>query len=167
MDHNFPFVPPLNFELVAKGGIYRSGHPNERNFSFLRSLKLKSIMYLGLEDLRPNMSGFCEEEGIQVFHIRLQLNKEPFDEMDEDEVAAALSLILDKRNLPMLVHCNKGKYRVGCIVGCLRKFQGWMQSAIFDEYSRLAGVKVADQEFIEVFDTSKIKVDPAYMLELT
>lgn len=77
---SMPFVPPLNFALVAHGGIYRSGHPNERNFSFLQSLRLKSVMYLGMEDYRKNMKGFCEAQGIQVFHFRLKVAKEPFDE---------------------------------------------------------------------------------------
>lgn len=36
-------VPPLNFDMVA-GGVYRSGHPNERNYGFMRRLGLKSIM---------------------------------------------------------------------------------------------------------------------------
>ena len=36
-------VPPLNFDMVA-AGVYRSGHPNERNFEFMRRLGLRSIM---------------------------------------------------------------------------------------------------------------------------
>lgn len=39
----FPLVPPLNFAMVAPG-VYRSGHPNKQNFSFLRKLGLKTIM---------------------------------------------------------------------------------------------------------------------------
>jgi tyrosine-protein phosphatase SIW14 len=39
----FPLVPPLNFAMVATG-VYRSGHPNKQNFSFLRKLGLKTIM---------------------------------------------------------------------------------------------------------------------------
>jgi hypothetical protein len=38
------FVPPLNFSIVAKG-VYRSGYPNKKNHSFLKKLKLKSILY--------------------------------------------------------------------------------------------------------------------------
>ena len=79
---SMPFVPPLNFALVARGGIYRSGHPNERNFSFLQNLRLKSVMYLGMEDYRKNMKDFCEAQGIQVFHFRLKVAKEPFDESE-------------------------------------------------------------------------------------
>ncbi|CAN0338469.1 unnamed protein product, partial [Scytosiphon promiscuus] len=34
----------------------------------------------------------------------------------------------------MLVHCNKGKHRTGCLIGCFRRTQGWAVSSIFEEY---------------------------------
>jgi tyrosine-protein phosphatase SIW14 len=37
------FVPPLNFAMVDNG-IFRSGFPEPVSFSFLQSLRLKSIM---------------------------------------------------------------------------------------------------------------------------
>jgi Tyrosine phosphatase family len=37
--------PPTNFAMVEEG-IYRSGFPEEANFSFLRTLKLRSIMFV-------------------------------------------------------------------------------------------------------------------------
>ena len=36
-------------------------------------------------------------------------NKEPFDNIPESIICAALVQILDKRNHPILIHCNKGK----------------------------------------------------------
>jgi tyrosine-protein phosphatase SIW14 len=67
-----------------------------------------------------------------------------------------LDAMMNKANHPVLVHCLKGKvslslnpqHRVGCLVGCLRKYQGWSLSSIFDEYRRFSGVKlrIADQE---------------------
>lgn len=36
-------VPPINFALVAPG-VYRSGHPNRRNFGFLARLGLKTVV---------------------------------------------------------------------------------------------------------------------------
>lgn len=36
-------VPPINFALVAPG-LYRSGHPNRRNFDFLARLGLKTVV---------------------------------------------------------------------------------------------------------------------------
>ncbi|KOS13727.1 protein tyrosine phosphatase [Malassezia pachydermatis] len=154
-------VPPLNFDMVAPG-VYRSGHPNERNFSFLKRLNLKSIMYLASDDYRDNMVQWARREGIQVFHHRVAMNKEPFAEMDETEVASALAHLLDVRNLPVLVHCNKGKYRVGCLVGCVRRLQGWSHISILEEYARFAGDKIADEEFIEMFDLSRVQLDAAH-----
>ncbi len=150
-------VPPLNFSMVSRG-IYRSGHPNERNFEFLRRLNLKSVMYLGTEDYRSNMTSWTASQGIQTFHLRLAINKEPTAEMDEADVVRALQLILQPANWPMLIHCNKGKYRVGCIVGLLRRLQGWSHTSIFEEYTRFAGTKISDLEFIEVFDLAKVSL---------
>ncbi|PWY98367.1 hypothetical protein BCV70DRAFT_202145 [Testicularia cyperi] len=152
-------VPPLNFNMVSRG-IYRSGHPNERNFEFMRRLNLKSIMYLGNEDYRSNVVGWARGEGISIFHFRLAINKEPMAEMDGTDVTAALNVILNRANSPILIHCNKGKYRVGCLVGLLRRLQGWSHTSIFEEYSRFAGTKISDLEFIEVFDLSRVSIAP-------
>ena len=76
----------------------------------------------------------------------------------------ALSQVLDVRNHPILIHCNKGKHRTGALVGCLRKLQGWSLTSIFDEYNRFAGTKgrVMDQQFIELFDPN-VKYDPRHV----
>jgi hypothetical protein len=64
-------VPPINFSLVAPG-IYRSGHPNKKNLSFLRRLKLKSVMYLeGTDEYRKDSREFVEREGIELFRYDL------------------------------------------------------------------------------------------------
>jgi tyrosine-protein phosphatase SIW14 len=77
-------------------------------------------------------------------------------ETNEEETANALIQLLDVRNHPsnslslmkVLIHCNKGKHRIGCLVGCLRKLERWSLTSIFDEYRRFAGnnVRIADQE---------------------
>ena len=55
------------------------------------------------------------------------------------------------------------QHRAGCLVGCLRKLQHWSLMSIFDEYQRFAGktVRIADQQFIELFDHA-IPYDPAH-----
>ena len=37
--------PPINFAMVEEG-IYRSGFPKATNFRFLKTLKLRSIMFV-------------------------------------------------------------------------------------------------------------------------
>ena len=53
-----------------------------------------------------------------------------------------------------IIHCNQGKHRTGCLVGCLRKAQRWSLVAILDEYRLSAGRKarIVDQQFIERID---------------
>ncbi|KNC97528.1 uncharacterized protein SPPG_07004 [Spizellomyces punctatus DAOM BR117] len=151
-DSHKSVVPPLNFAMVAPG-VYRSGYPNKKNFPFLKKLRLKSIMYLCEDEYSEDTLAFLGEYGIKIFHVRISGNKEPFGEIDQAEIAGALVEVLDTRNHPMLIHCNKGAHRVGCMVGCLRKLQNWSMTSIFDEYRRFAGTKIriADQEFIEVY----------------
>ncbi|KAL2919628.1 tyrosine-protein phosphatase siw14 [Polyrhizophydium stewartii] len=155
-------VPPLNFAMVEPG-VYRSGYPNKKNFPFLKKLGLKSVMYICEDDYTDENLRFWDETGVRVFHVRVAGNKEPFGEIDEADIADALSKVLSVDNQPILLHCNKGKHRVGCLVGCLRKLQRWSLAAIFDEYRRFSGSKmhIADQEFIEVFDAPPPQPAPA------
>ncbi|OZJ01751.1 hypothetical protein BZG36_05244 [Bifiguratus adelaidae] len=148
---------------MVESGVYRSGHPNVQNLPFLRRLKLKTIMYLAMEDPTAEMSHFVEVSGIQLLHYRMEGNKEPFIEISTSDVQHALTTLLDQRNHPVLIHCLKGKHRVGCLVGCLRKMQQWSMTSVFDEYRRFADTKgLADQEFIETFDIGTVECNPQY-----
>ncbi|CAM6090848.1 unnamed protein product [Calypogeia fissa] len=151
-------IPPLNFVMVDQG-VYRSGYPNSKNLSFLQKLKLRSVIYLCPEPYPQANVEFLEKNSIQLFHFGIEGNKEPFVDIPEDVIHDALKILLDSKNHPILIHCNKGKHRTGCLVGCLRKVQNWSLTSIFDEYRRFAGTKVRmlDQQFIELFDISCFK----------
>ncbi|CAG8521521.1 3559_t:CDS:2 [Diversispora eburnea] len=86
-------VPPLNFAMVAPG-VYRSGHPNRQNFPFLKKLGLKSLIYLSPDDIREELDQFVKEQKIQIFHYRIDGNKEPFMEIEEKEISSALVKVL-------------------------------------------------------------------------
>lgn len=105
-------------------------------------------MYICENDYSNENLDFLKNEQIEIFHYKLVGNKEPFVVLDHDQIADALQKVLDPSNHPILVHCNKGKHRVGCLVGILRKYQKWSMASIFDEYRRFAGQKlcIADQE---------------------
>eukprot|EP00127_Corallochytrium_limacisporum_P005299 Clim_evm30s202 gene=Clim_evmTU30s202 len=147
------FVPPINFAMVAPG-VYRSGFPNPRNLSFLRVLHLRTVVNIGTDSYSENLMSFFDERGITVLEFPLKGNKEPFTEIDGATMAMSLRVVLDQRNHPVLVHCTKGKHRVGCFCGIIRKLQRWSLVSIFDEYRRLAGQKtrLLDQQFIELYD---------------
>ncbi|KAK8629871.1 hypothetical protein V6N13_078692 [Hibiscus sabdariffa] len=151
-------IPPLNFAMVDNG-IFRSGFPDSANFSFLQTLNLSSIIYLCPEPYPEGNTEFLKSNGIKLFQFGIESHKEPFVNIPEDAIREALRIVLDARNHPLLIHCNRGKHRTGCLVGCLRKLQRWCLSSVFDEYQRFAAAKarVSDQRFMELFDVSSFK----------
>ncbi|KAJ3125595.1 Tyrosine-protein phosphatase dsp1 [Nowakowskiella sp. JEL0407] len=157
-------IPCENFNMVCKG-IYRSAFPKKKNFPFLKKLGLNSILTLILEDYPEQNKKFLEENNIKLFQFGVAGNKEPFVDIPEDTICAALTCILDRRNHPLLIHCNKGKHRTGCLVGCTRKMQHWSLTSIFDEYRRFSSPKSRsmDQQFIELFDVSRVVFDLRYL----
>ncbi|GMM38823.1 Oca2 protein [Saccharomycopsis crataegensis] len=147
------YVPPLNFSVV-EDGIYRSGHPIKINFDFLARLNLQTIIYLGDKEDQCDYYRWLKNQNIKFHYIKTESSSEPFVMNNPDSIVKALNLIVDKKNFPILVHSNKGKHRVGVLVGIMRKIlQGWSLSGIFDEYVKFAGGKgEADLEFMELFN---------------
>ncbi|KAJ2493695.1 tyrosine-protein phosphatase siw14 [Coemansia sp. RSA 2050] len=158
--------PPENFAMVCPY-IYRSGMPKKRNYPFLKKLKLKSILTLILEEYPHQNQTFLSNNGIRLFQFGVAGNKEPFADIPEDVMCEALVTLMDRRNHPILIHCNKGKHRTGCLVGCLRKLQEWSNTSIFDEYRRYSAPKSRpmDQQFIELFDVRPVllKIDYGHL----
>ena len=176
------YVPPLNFSFV-EDRIYRSGFPMPINYPFLARLELKTIIYLGdlgqekkekkqkkdkekekekdknttLEVL-ANYKQWIDSTDITFHHLMMESSQEPFLNQDrikqaQESLTTALQLMLDRNNFPMLIHSNKGKHRIGVLVGLMRKIlQGWCMSGIFEEYEKFAmGKSEIDLEFIELW----------------
>ncbi|CAL9066084.1 probable tyrosine-protein phosphatase DSP4 [Musa acuminata AAA Group] len=155
-------VPPLNFAMVDYD-VFRSGFPDAANFGFLRALHLRSVLCLCPEPYPDANLDFLRANGIRLFQFGIDGYKEPFANIPEDTIREALKVVLDIRNHPLLIHCNRGKHRTGCVVGCLRKLQRWCLASIFDEYRCFAAAKarVSDQMFMEQFDITSFKLSQA------
>lgn len=104
-------IPPLNYSMVETG-VYRSGFPNKKNFSFLRQLGLRSILYLCHQDHTPDNVRFAKENNITINKCPIDGNKEPFIGIDPVAMTHALKFISNKKNHPILVHCTKGTVRI-------------------------------------------------------
>lgn len=147
------FYPPLNFSLVANG-LYRSGHPIPMNYQFLETLKLKTVIYIGDKSDNLEYYNWIEKMGIKFVYVPL-IND--FKDVSNEEIARKLNLILNiilnNDNYPLLLHSNKGKHRVGVVVGLIRKvLQNWCLTGVYDEYFKFTQEKGDyDLEFIELF----------------
>ncbi|KUF95785.1 Cysteine protease [Phytophthora nicotianae] len=68
-------IPPENFAMIEKG-LYRSGFPKKKNFAFLKkSLQLKSILTLVLEDYPLANTEFNKMHGIKLLQFGVPGNK--------------------------------------------------------------------------------------------
>ncbi|CAB5195748.1 unnamed protein product [Rhizophagus irregularis] len=153
------FIPPLNYGMIEED-LYRSGQPNELNFPFLEKLGLKTVVWLAPEEPNQRFLNFIDDQDIKWQHLGVMSSVNALDPITEEVVLAALEIILNPRNHPMIVMCNLGRHRTGTIVGCLRKLQKWNLTSIFEEYRRYAGpkVRVLNEQFIELFDTDLVRV---------
>ena len=61
------------------------------------------------EEYPPENLAFLESANIKFFQFPIPGNKEPFVVIPDVSIIGALETILDKRNHPILVHCNAGK----------------------------------------------------------
>ncbi|CAH6721831.1 inositol phosphatase Siw14p [[Candida] jaroonii] len=155
--NNEPLTPPENFAPVVNK-IYRSSFPQANNFDFLKRLKLKSILCL-IPDEYPDLhKEFLEKENIKLFQMGMSGNKEPFVVISHELITEALKVVLNPENHPILIHCNRGKHRTGCLIGILRRLQNWSLTIIFDEYRKFAAPKERpmDQQFIELYNEDSI-----------
>lgn len=156
-DRNEFITPPENFSPIVNN-IYRSSFPQPQNLSFLKRLKLKSILSLMPEDYPELQQEFLQHENIKLFQLGMSGNKEPFVNISPTLITEAVKIIIDPKNQPILIHCNRGKHRTGCLVGVLRRLQNWSLTIIFDEYRKFAAPKERpmDLQFIELYDDTEI-----------
>ncbi|KAI4192981.1 MAG: hypothetical protein LQ350_008512 [Teloschistes chrysophthalmus] len=159
-----------NFAQVAPG-IYRSSFPMSGNFAHLRSLGLKTILTLVPEEYPSDNVTFMQENGIQHFQIPIPAHKSPAVKIPLQNIANALDILQNPMMHPVLIHCNKGKHRTGCVVACYRMIaDGWGTDAVITEYRKYSAPKnrTLDEAFIYNFDvpgmTSLLKSAGAGML---
>ncbi|KAI4086568.1 MAG: hypothetical protein LQ344_007431 [Seirophora lacunosa] len=145
--------PVINFGEVAPG-IYRSSFPMDGNYAHLRSLGLKTILTLVPQDYPPENAAFMKENNIQHFVIPIPGHKTETDAIPLQSIANALEIINNTEMHPVLIHCNKGKHRTGCIVACYRMLNNWSPAAVLTEYRKYAGVKArpGDEAFMLNFN---------------
>ena len=147
-------IPPSNFGAVEEGSIYRSGYPQPKNYSFLESLNLKTILTLVPETISPEYAEFIKSHHIRHIQIHIPANKDGKVNITPERIVLALSAVLDRANHPLLIHCNRGKHRTGCVTACLRKVQNATTEHAVAEYRDYSHPKCrdGDMDFIRSFD---------------
>lgn len=166
------YIPPLNFSPVVSTDVslYRSGYPMPLNYPFIKDqLHLRTIIYIGdKKEFSEEYTKFLESENINDHRIFMDSCR---DKDIDDKINQVLRLVLDIDNYPILMHSNKGKHRVGIVVGIIRKLlQGWSTAGIYQEYGIFSGGLKGDVdlEYITMFETNlQIPKDKLPMFAMT
>ncbi|KAK7753838.1 tyrosine-protein phosphatase siw14 [Diatrype stigma] len=147
--------PPINFGEVAPG-LYRSGYPQAANYSFLQTLHLKTIVTLVEKEMPEGYQQFIDDNGIN--HQVFNMTGTKKEEIPASLMKSIAAVVLNSENYPLLIHCNHGKHRTGCVVGVIRKQSAWDVNAIIREYSDYAAPKIrtTDIDYIRNFQISEI-----------
>ncbi|KAK0652107.1 tyrosine phosphatase family-domain-containing protein [Cercophora newfieldiana] len=146
---------PLNFGIVVPG-VYRSSFPQTEDYSFVEGLKLKTVVTLVQKDFPEGYQAFISKNGIKHYVFNMKGTKK--EEIPIKTMKSILRLVLDRQNHPLLMHCNHGRHRTGCVVAVVRKVSGWEIGNILQEYRTFAEPKVRDCDinYITGFELAEI-----------
>ncbi|KAF4551861.1 Tyrosine phosphatase-like protein [Elsinoe fawcettii] len=144
------FIPPPNFGQVT-AQIYRSGFPESKHYNFLHLLDLDDVMILTPDSLPVEYRNSLATEGITWQQFEVKQNKTAICTTKEviHAILEQVKAVTDSGG-KMLLHCNGGKHRTGCVVGAIRKAQGWHIDEVLEEYEAYARTKARafDKEFL-------------------
>lgn len=110
------------------------------------------------DDRDHELEAFLAREGIRQVVINMKGTKK--EAIPLKTMKSILSVVLNKENYPLMLHCNHGKHRTGCVVGVIRKLAGWETSNALDEYKTYAEPKAreCDLDYISAFQISTLRL---------
>lgn len=97
---------PINFGIVVPG-VYRSSYPQEADYDFIQKLNLKTIVTLVDKEFPETFLPFMQANGIQHRQITMAGTKK--EAIPVETMSSILEVVHDKRNHPLLIHCNQGR----------------------------------------------------------
>lgn len=109
------------------------------------------------EELDHEFESFTAGNGIRQVIFNMKGTKK--EAIPVATMASILELVLDRQHYPLLLHCNHGKHRTGCVVAVVRKLSGWALNNVLDEYKSYAMPKIreCDVDYINAFQSSSLQ----------
>lgn len=139
-------VPPFRFATVEVG-VYRGAYPTLKNFPFLETRKLRTVISLIPEKPTQDLVDFCEFNNVDLVHHVVEKKRDDVPVSSRD-ISEILSLVIKVDRLPVYLHCLDGADVTGVIIACLRRLQGWQTECISNEFSRYS--RLGEMSFAEL-----------------
>ncbi len=123
-----PAVAVENFGQVTDF-YYRGGQPRGDEYNQLASIGIKTIIDLR-DDPKDYARALTEQAGMKYVNLPLDDKGYP----PPDAASRFLSLVNDKENWPVYVHCAGGRHRTGAMTAVFRMtIQGWDAGRAYEE----------------------------------
>ena len=108
---------------------YRGGQPRSDEYNQLASIGIKTIIDLR-DDPKDYARASTEQAGMKYVNLPLDDKGYP----PPDAASRFLSLVNDKENWPVYVHCAGGRHRTGAMTAVFRMtVQGWDAGRAYEE----------------------------------
>ena len=108
---------------------YRGGQPRGEEYNQLAAIGIKTIIDLR-DDPKDYARALTEQAGMKYVNL-------PLDDKDyppPDAASKFLSLVNDRENWPVYVHCAGGRHRTGAMTAVFRMtVQGWDAGRAYEE----------------------------------
>jgi len=140
--------------------IYRGAYPSLRNFLFLRTLELSTIVSFvkgGPKGITRDLEEFCRHEHVR--HVIVDLGGEKLP--STGSIAKVLSLLTDRRMLPAYIHCTDGGVSSGMCIMCLRMLENWSLESAANEFSRYVkdgSISAAERNYVTSFPIDQVSL---------
>jgi protein tyrosine/serine phosphatase len=117
---------PANFTQV-RDDLYRGGHPTGAQLAYLKSLGVRTIVDLEINDLIEATEADITEEdraatatGLAVVHAPMSAFEPARSDRFDAQMNDVLTLLGDRTKGPFYVHCKHGQDRTGLVIGLER-----------------------------------------------
>jgi protein tyrosine/serine phosphatase len=118
-----------NFGRV-NANYYRGAQPNDRDYTDLAALGVKTVINLTSDDAQTNEKGLTEHAGMRYLQIPMTTHQAP----TPAQLTEFLKVVNDPSNQPVYVHCVGGRHRTGVMTAAYRMTQdGWGADQAFKE----------------------------------
>jgi tyrosine-protein phosphatase SIW14 len=108
---------------------YRGGQPRGEEYNQLAAIGIKTIIDLR-DDPKDYAKALTEQAGMK--YVNLPLNDKDYP--PPDSASKFLSLVNDRENWPVYVHCAGGRHRTGAMTAVFRMtVQGWDAGRAYEE----------------------------------
>lgn len=120
-------------------------------------LRLNGRTLVKRDEIDHELESFTSSNGIRQVVFNMKGTKK--EAIPPSTMASILRLVLDPLQYPLLVHCNHGKHRTGCVVAVVRKLSGWNLDSVLGEYKSYAMPKIreCDVDYISSFQPSSLQ----------